>query len=134
MKNKYNHSVFSDLLKTFEIVNHSIILATEKLNLSGVKRKISQYFKSSLSHRKLCIVSNIESAAYQNIAWRVLQGSILETLLFQIFVNNLDRASARVNPIIKTQLIHIYKYTHIYWIQTSKNLSVLSINKKLLDF
>ena len=68
MKNKYNHSVFSDLLKTFEIVNHSIILATEKLNLSGVKRKISQYFKSSLSHRKLCIVSNIESAAYQNIA------------------------------------------------------------------
>ena len=80
-------SVFIDLSKAFDSVNHNILL--EKLKKLNMSASVMQWFKSYLSERSqsVKIEGNISKALPLNVG--VPQGSILGPLLFIIYTSDL---------------------------------------------
>ena len=76
--------LFNDFCKAFDIVDHNILL--KKLNFS---QDSMSWFTSYLSNRQQCVKINHKVSKPLQIKFGVLQGSILGTLLFILFINDL---------------------------------------------
>ena len=71
----------------FNCTPHDLLIA--KLNSHGFDRKSFVFFYSYLKRRKQCInLSKIQST-FKGLLSRVPQGSIIGSLLFNIFINDL---------------------------------------------
>ena len=80
-------SVFIDLTKAFDTIDHKIIL--RKMSCLGVDQAAIKWFSSYLSGRtQRCIVNGKLSTA-RTLSCGVPQGSILGPLLFLIYINDL---------------------------------------------
>ena len=86
-KGGYVCAIFMDLSKAFDTLNHKLLIA--KLGAYGFDTKALYYIKSYLDNREQRIRVNSNFSSWQEIIARVLQGSILGPLLFNIFVNDL---------------------------------------------
>ena len=96
---RYSSSVFIDLPKAFDTVRHSIIL--KKLEIYGIYIKNLECFKIYLRNRKQYIQSDDKNKTDILLVTRgVPQGSILESLLFLLYVNDLPNASKILDPIM----------------------------------
>ena len=83
-------SVFIDLRKAFDTVNHEILC--QKLEHYGVCDRNLSWFQSYLSNRKqFCRVNGIDSET-ERIEIGVPQGSCLGPLLFLVYINDLPCA------------------------------------------
>ena len=83
--------IFIDLSKVFDIVNHQIPIL--KLKNYGVKGKNSSCFKSYFENGKQYLNYNKDVTNLAQIKCGITQGSILEPLLFLIYVNDLCNVS-----------------------------------------
>ena len=87
-KKEFLLSIFIDLSKTFDTVDHNILLT--KLEHYGVKNGNLKWFQSYLTERKQ-FVTNGEKFKYISVG--VPQGSILCPLLFLLYVNDMANCS-----------------------------------------
>ena len=97
-QNKYTLGVFIDLSKAFDTVDHNIVI--DRLNSCGIKHNSLKWFSSYLSNRKQFIQVGAIKTSSLDIICGVLQGSILEPLLFIIYVNDLCSVSKIFEPIL----------------------------------
>ena len=96
-KNNFTCGVFLDFQKVFDTVNHCILLS--KLSYYGVRGIAHDLFKSYLTNRKQHTIINEMISSVLSITHGVPQGSVLGSLLFLIYINDL-------NHVVKLSTVH----------------------------
>ena len=76
--------------KAFDTVDHQILLA--KLNHYGIRGVSNDWFKSYLSNRYQYVSINGYESGLAAINCGVTQGSVLDPLLFLLYINDLNQA------------------------------------------
>ena len=135
--------VFLDLKKTFDTVDHKILL--DKLFKYGVRGNILNWFKSYLSNRKQYVNWHGSNSEIETVSCGVPQWSILGPLLFILYVNDLSKVTNKfVSILFADDTTILFKGDNIHSIITSLNYELgkliiwlntnkLSINKYILQ-
>ena len=107
---KYSCSISVDLQKTFDTVDHNILMG--KLKHYGIRGVAYSWFESYLKGRKQHVSINGFNSKDLPIYYGVPQGSVLEPLLFLLWINDLHAAIkfCKVHHFADdTNLLHISK-------------------------
>ena len=91
-------SIFADLSKAFDCINHDILLS--KLAHYGLEKKSVALMNSYLSDRYQFVKFDNITSESTSIDIGVPQGSILGPLLFTIYINDITEASHILQPIL----------------------------------
>ena len=111
--------MFIDLSKTFDLVDHKILLKI--FERYGIVGKNLQWFKNYLNNRKQYIqTNNEENTNLLSVKCSVPQGSIPGPLLFLIYINDLQFVSDVLNSIKFADDTNLF-YSH-------KDINALSLN------
>ena len=87
--------VFLDIRKAFETADHTILL--QKLNCYGIQGDSLKLFESYLTDRMQCCSVNGHLSPLEIIKCGVPQRSILGTLLFIVYMNDLPKSVNNVD-------------------------------------
>ena len=86
-KGEYFSALFMDLSKTFDKINHDLLIA--KLKVYGFSEEALKFMKSCLKNWKQKVQINNKFSSERDVITGVPQGSIDGPLLFNLFINNL---------------------------------------------
>ena len=98
-RNQFPLDIFIDLSKDFDTVDHKILIS--KLKNYGIRGNDLKWFESYLNNCKQFIVYNNKYTSFETITCGVSQSSVLEPLLFWIYVNDLNQVSNILDPLIR---------------------------------
>ena len=84
---KLSAALMLDLRAGFDVINHELLL--QKLEAYGFDDIVMSWFSDYLSERYQCLQVESSFSPDERVPWGVPQGSILGTLLFLIFINEL---------------------------------------------
>ena len=127
MQNKlFTCSVFIDLRKAFDTVNHQILIS--KLHNYGIRGQIGKLLENYLTNRtQVTIVNNAKSNA-KLITCGVHQGSILGTLLFNLYINDLPNHSAATTRLFADDACLCFSHKDPNTLQTQINHELSKTN------
>ena len=94
----YNFPFFLDFSKAFHTVDHNIVL--DKLDHYGIRGCALSWFRSYLSHIFQYVTYNGSQSSQQLIKCGVPQGSILGSLLFLVYINDLCIVCKSTEPVL----------------------------------
>ena len=114
-KGKIPISIFLDLSKAFDTLDHVILLY--KLNYYGIKSVEIKLFQDYLQNRT-------QYVSYDKTNSDMYQGSILGPLLFIIYINDLCNASKLLKMIIYADDTTLYSTLDVFGNYISKNLNL----------
>ena len=126
-KQEHSLSVFLDLSKAFDTIDHTILL--NKLNHYGVRGVALDWFRSYLSNRKQFVNFKDTKSDIRNVDCGVPQGSVLGPLLFIIYTNDLPKAIKYSKCILSaddTTLFYCTKHRNELYNNISMDLNALS--------
>ena len=91
-KKHYITSIFMDLSKAFDVIDHSIL--KQKLEHYGFRGIFLEFILSYIQDRQYFVSSNGFKSPTKTVNIGVPQGSILGPLLFLIYINDMKNSSA----------------------------------------
>ena len=91
-------AIYMDLSKAFDTLDHIILL--NKLRYYGIDGVELKWFKSYLQNRKQYVEIDANKSELKNITTGVPQGSVLGPLLFLIYMNDIQEASAAFSSVL----------------------------------
>ena len=97
-RKKIIFSIFPDLSKVFDTLNHDILLT--KLRYFDTEGVALNWFQSYLTKRTQYVQYNDTSSSIREIETGVTQGSILGPLLFTIHMNDIHTVSQKFTFIL----------------------------------
>ena len=130
MVENYGCGIFIDLKKSFDTVNHGILL--KELEHYGVKGTPLLWFESYLSNRKQYVSVNGNTSDELIITHGVPQGSVLGPLLFLMFINDLPNVSKHLMFYLFADHTNIYfESSDVSYIQKIGNRELHKVRKWL---
>ena len=127
---KFTLGIFIDLGKASDTVGHKIL--TKKLELYGIKGCNLRWFESYLSNRKQFVTYGDKQTNIETVTCGVPQGSILEPLLFLIFVNDLHKMTKYLDPMFADNTNLFYSHKNIKTIFQIGNSELKLVNEWFL--
>lgn len=106
--NEFALGIFLDLSKTFDTVNHNVLLL--KLLRYGFQGDVIKWFTSYILNRSQFVYFNNCMSNKAVMTCGVAQGSILGPLLFLIYLNDLAVASSSISPFLFADDTNLFLY------------------------
>ena len=127
---KHTVSIYLDLSKAFDSVNHQILL--RKLDHYGVRGVALNFFASYLSRRQQYTSVNGELSSILTVMCGVPQGSTLGPLLFLLYINDLASASDFAVSLFADDTALLKSHTDLKLLERSCNNELIHINNWFL--
>ena len=119
-----------DLAKAFDTVNHKIFLS--KLEQYGIRGLANEVIRDYLTNRKQYVHANGVSSLLENINIGVPQGSVLEPILFIIYINDIVNCSNFNATLHADDSVLTLAHKNIYTLQSNLNIEIPKINSWLI--